>query len=426
MSDRLTSDQAPFLLELGSYDEDVIQVVRFDSSERISAPFEVRVELASRDFHLDLESTVGKPAMMSVRGEYEERFIHGVVAEIESGVATANHCFYHAVIRPKLWLASQRSNCQIFQEMNVVDIAREVLGHHGLSDSVDFEFRLDNEPPPREYCVQYRESDLDFISRLMEEEGIFYWIEHGVERAKVLFGDGPGATPNIHGDYDVRMAAPSGLVAEEFDEQVFEFRSTKRVRPGGFASTDYSFKEPSSNLATTADAGVDQALEVFDFPGEYTDSGVGSNLAKVRMEEQQVARREVSGRSNCTRFHPGMTFDLIEHPRDVLNASYLLTELRQLGASPQVLEEGLSASEEARYSNEFVGIPADQRFRPARVTPRPVVRGTQVAKVVGPVGDEIHCDQYGRVRVQFFWDRYAAGDQTSSCWIRVSQAWADG
>ena len=418
------TNAASFLLELGSYDEDDLKVLRFDSTERLSDPFTLHVELASRDPHLDFDSIVGQPAAFTMRGPEGDRFLHGVVAEFEQGSATAEHYFYEVVVRPRLWLLDSRINCRIFQSQDIQKIITTVLQEHGLLAGQDFEFRLAGVHPTREYCVQYRESDLAFISRLLEEEGVFYAFVSDPDRSKLVFGDSSSVHEDIDGDPELRMAPPGGLVSPDLAEQVFDLRFSQRVCPGAFATTDYEFKQPTLDLLASQQADRNAELEVFEFPGEYVEPAVGRALAQVRLEEQQARRKETRGSSNCLRFFPGGEFDLVDHPRDDFNHGYLVTEVRQKGASPQALEEDAVLGSEPRYSNTFVAIPDTVPYRPARKTPRPYVHGTQTAVVVGPAGEEIYCDEHSRVKVQFFWDRYGRSDHQSSCWIRVSQPWA--
>lgn len=416
---------ASFLLELGSYDEDDLKVLRFESTERLSRPFELRIELASRNPDLDFEAIVGQTAAFTMRGPEGDRFLHGVAAEFEQGGATAKHYFYEVVLRPRLWLLENRSNCRIFQDESIDAILSKVLEEHGLLAGQDFEFQLAGVHKPREYCVQYRESDLAFLQRLCEEEGVFFFFKSDADRSQVIFGDSPSAHEDIAGDSELRMAPPGGLVSAELVEQVFDLRFSQRVRSGAFATTDYEFKQPTLDLSASKQADKNTELEIFDFPGEYAEPDVGQAIAQVRLEEQQARRKETRGSSNSIRFSPGAKFILADHPREDFNHGYLLTELRQKGASPQALEEDVATGGEARYSNTFVAIPDDVPYRPARETPRPTVQGAQTAVVVGPGGEEIYCDEHGRVKVQFFWDRYGQADQNSSCWIRVSHHWAD-
>lgn len=426
MNESLRSDTAPYLVELGPYDEEVLQLLRFRLVERVSRVFELHLELASRRPDLSLDDVLGEKAVLTLRGPEGERYVHGIVAEFETGDSTQHHHMYQAVVRPRLWLGGQRSNCRIFQAEALDAILPKILGDHALSTGLDFKFQLQGTHPAREYCVQYRESDLDFVSRLCEEEGVFYYFDHGAERAQVVFGDHPGAAKSISGDPELRIAPRSGMLSDDESEQVFELRMTSAVRSGAFASSDYQFKQPSSSLLVTEKSKEFDSLEVFDYPGEYGDAAQGKTLAAVRLEEQRASRKVLRGRSNSVRFFAGATFEVFGSPRDDVDGKYFIVEVVHRGSSPQSLEESVALSSEARYANEFMAIPADVPYRPPRETARPEVKGSQPAIVCGPGGEEIYCDEFGRVKVRFYWDRYSSGDQKSSCWVRASQPWADG
>ncbi|MEO1695799.1 MAG: type VI secretion system tip protein TssI/VgrG [Planctomycetota bacterium] len=424
MSPSLSADRASFHLRVGPYDEDELAVLRFRSKERISDPFELRVELASREPDLDFSSVVGAPASFRLSNFDSARFLHGVVTEFRQSGRSRNHFFYDVVVRPALWLLSQRENCRIFQEVTVEEIVSEILEEHGLSKGLDFKFKTRSNYLERVYCVQYRESDLDFVSRLLEEEGISYSFRSDDTRSCIEFSDGSESPEPIDGSWDLRLAPPDGMVADELSDQITAFKVAESVRPGAIAMTDYKFERPSLDLASRSESDKHQALEIFEYPGVYQEAPDGKKLAQVRLEEVQASRVEAVGQSNCIRFEPGRTYELTEHERTSYNRGYLITELIQEGASPQALEEDAATGSEGRYSNDFVSIPDDVPFRPERRTPRPIVRGSQTAVVVGPSGEEIYTDEHGRVKVQFFWDRYGGRDHTSSCWIRCSQPWA--
>ena len=420
------ADTSDYLLELGPYDEDDIQVLRFELVERLSVPFELRVEISSRDLDLDFEAVIGERALMTLKNDHGERFVHGICNRFEQVAQTQRHAYYELTIVPKLWLLSQRQDCRIFQELTIDEIVRQVLVGHGLTEGDDFRFELTDPHPEREYCVQYRESDLDFCQRLLEEEGVFYFVEHTAEKSVLVMADSPASYEPISGDVDVRYFPPSGMVDER--EQVTEWRVSKQIRPGAVQITDYEFKQPTLDLKSSAHGNKDTTLEVYDFPGEYVDPSVGQQLARVRLQELEAARLTAKGRSNCMRFGVGLRFELDDHPREDFNRSYMITEATHRGTHPAALEEdnpfGAADADEIRYRNDFQVIPSEVVYRPPRETERPVVKGVQTAMVVGPPGEEIYVDNFSRVKVQFHWDRLGGNDEKSSCWIRVSQPWA--
>jgi len=275
--------------------------------------------------------------------------------------------------------------------------------------------------PSREYCVQYRESDLDFISRLMEEEGIYYYFEHAENTHVLVMTDHASVHPPVTGSgvlpYQPRNAGR--LTAEH----LFAFHYRERLRPGTATLRDYNFKRPAQDLEGRHQGDSVAGLEVYDYPGSYETAAFGQTLARIRLQELRTPAQTAAGESTCHNLLPGQFFTLAGHLRYTLNQRYLLTEVRTTGAQPQALEE-TAAGGGSEFSNTFACIPWRVPYRPPRVTPRPRVQGSQTAIVVGPAGEEIYTDEHGRVKVQFHWDRVGRRDEHSSCWIRVSQAWA--
>lgn len=424
MNPFLRADTATFHLRIGPYDEQDLGVLRFRSTELLSRPFELRVELASREPDLDFEAIVGSPASFHLAGGEGERFLHGIVAEFHQGGRSRHHYFYEAVVRPSMWLLTQRENCRIFQDQDVLQIVSTVLAEHGFAAGRDFEVVTEGKYQKRGYCVQYNESDFEFVSRMLEEEGIHYAFVSDEVRSRLVLADNAAAHAPIAGSPEIRLAPPDGMNSPDYAEQIVGIDFTQSVRSGSVVLNDYQFKKPRLNLFASERAEKHADLEVFEFPGVYTEPKRGRAFARIRLEEVQARRKEVRGRSNCARLVPGKTFVLTEHPREAYNRGYLITELIQAGATPQSLEEDVALGGEGSYSNDFVAIPDDVPYRPARVTPRPLVKGSQTAVVVGPAGEEIYTDEHGRVKVHFFWDRYGRSDQNSSCWIRCSQPWA--
>ncbi|OAD19854.1 type VI secretion system Vgr family protein [Candidatus Thiomargarita nelsonii] len=286
----------------------------------------------------------------------------------------------------------------------------------------EYRFVLQNEPPKREYCVQYRESEFDFISRLLEEEGIFYFFEHHDNKHILVMGDSPSAHKAIQGESQIIFHEPRpGQVADE--PHIYSFNYTEEILSGKVSLKDYNFKKPALNLKGEKTGDKNTELEVYDYPGKFDEPGRGNNLAKVRLEEYQTVKKEGSGATTCTHFAAGFFFTMEEYPRDDFNKKYLITQHQISGSQPQVLEETAGESGSS-FSSSFECIPFEVPYRPDRVTPKPVVEGSQTAIVVGPKGEEIYTNEHGQVKVQFHWDREGKMDEKSSCWIRVSQLWA--
>jgi type VI secretion system secreted protein VgrG len=402
-----------------------LRVTRFSGQEALSGLFEFHLELASQSPALDFDSIVGKPGVLTILGDRVPRCVHGIVCRFEQLQALPRYTLYRATLVPQVWRLRHRHDCRIFQGMTTPDILKKVLASAGIARD-QYRLALSGAYEPRDYCVQYRESDWAFMSRLMEEDGIFYFFEHAPDGHVLVMGDAKSAFKAIPGEV-VPFRHGSGLVTD--GEHVERFRFTEEVQPGQVALRDFNFKRPNMPMEVKGTAAKDTDLEVYDYPGEYQVPGRGSpgkglTLAQVRMEEWQALRVEGHGESDCERFVPGGLFTLAGHARRLFNRRYLLTGVGHEGYQPQVLEEEAGAEGQLSYSNHFSCIPDDVPYRPARVTPKPVVRGIQTAIVVGPEGEEIYTDEFGRVKVQFHWDREGKSNEKSSCWIRVSQAWA--
>ena len=263
------------------------------------------------------------------------------------------------------------------------------------------------------------------MSRLLEEEGIFYFFDHSDKKHLLVFADGPVAYKEIAGESGVTYNFSQGIAPTE--ECVYRFAFSRQVRSGKMTRRDYNFEKPGLDLKKEEQAKVHEKLEVYDYPGRYVEPDRGKQLSKVRLEESMTYYETAEGESTCVRLVPGFKFSLSDHEHGEYNRDYFLTKLVTRGEQPQSLQEKSgSGNVEFSYSSRFTAIPASVPFRPARVTPKPVVEGIQTAKVTGPGGEEIYTDKYGRVKVKFHWDRGDDHDEKSSCWIRVSSTFAGG
>ena len=416
----LLGDQPLFTLSTAAGGE--LRVVGFSGEESLSGLFEFRLELAGAE--VDLAAMLDKPAVLKIDGVEAPRFVSGVISAFEY-VGQARHLqLYEAQLVPWIWRLQHRHDCRVFQAKSTPDILKDVLVGAGLA-SEGFRFELLGEYAPRDYCVQYRESDLGFISRLMEEDGIFYFFEHSADRHVLVMADYPGAHPPIPGASGLWFCPPGGMLVER--EHVKQFRFGERVRPGKVSLRDFNLHKPGLPMEAAEAAKVRAELEVYQYPGEYQDPGQGGShqgatQAKVRLEGLQAQRRVGSGSSDCPRITAGHTLRMLGHPRHDLDGEYRILRVSHAGQQPQALDQ--DASGEFSYGNEFVVTERSQAYRCDSVTARPVMRGLQTATVVGPEGEEVFTDEHGRVKVQFHWDRRDVHDETSSCWVRVSQLWA--
>lgn len=421
----MAANQAVFHFEIDGIPEGELAVYRFRASEGLSQLFSLDVELVSEDAEIPFEKALGQEATLRIEIDDGSRYVRGVVERFEQGAVGARYARYFARVVPAVWKLTQRYDCQIFQEMSVVDIVGAVLEAAGIPSDA-FEFRTQGDFKTREYCVQYRESDWDFIARLLEDEGIFYFFEYDEEGAQTLvFADAPTAYVDMPGEStELPYREPRGQVPDR--QAVWSFRMSEAVRTGSVAMKDFSFKTPKVALENRQAAGGDfDDLEYFDSPAELFESSHVKQSATVRLQELRALTRLGTGLSVCHRLTPGHKFDLAEHQRSDFNASYVVVDVVHEGHEPEALrQERPDDDEKTSYRNEFRCIPAEVEFRPPRVTPRPYVRGTQSATVTGPSGEEIYCDEYGRIKVQFHWDRLGENDERTSCFVRVSQQWA--
>jgi type VI secretion system secreted protein VgrG len=427
---------------------DVLLLVGLKGVEGLSELFSFQLDLlAPLVDAVDFHKLLGQPIGMQIEpASLAPRNFHGIARSVTQSRQDEQFVHFEMEVVPKFWLWTQRTTSRIFQQKSVPDILNEVL------DGLDFEQKLNGEYLPRNYCVQYRESNFAFASRLMEEEGIFYYFEHSAAGHKLILADGPAALP----DY----ATPGLVTYDELkgglrsDERISSWRKTQQVRPTNFTLWDHCFQLPGQNLAAeanlpeTAEAGTvkhtlapqDVELEAYDYPGQYAkrfdgvapgggESADGptkifednQRTVRLRSEEQAAQTLAVAGEGNCAGFSPGYKFTLAGHFNG--DGSYVLKRVEHAAR----LNVGYRSSDEGEvllYENKFRCAPLDLPLRPPRVTPRATIAGVQTATVVGPQGSEIFIDKYGRVKVQFHWDRLGKNNADSSCWLRVGQVWA--
>ncbi|NOZ52531.1 MAG: type VI secretion system tip protein VgrG [Gammaproteobacteria bacterium] len=402
------------------------RVVEFHGTEANSVLFAYTVQLicSSAEPHIPATDVLAQTATLTVHDEQggTARYIHGAVVSFTQGEESERWAHYTLILRPQIWRLSLRQDCRIFQQQAVPDIIEAVLQGAGIAaDHYRLALYLNYEP--RDYCVQYQESDLDFIARLMREEGIFYFFEHRADQHIMVLSDAYQIHVDIPAPAQIPYHRPTGLVPEE--DSVYPFTQTELIQTGQVSLSDFNFEKPDLSLQTSQQHDIDQDLEVYDYPGRYILPEPGGQYANVRLEALQVARNSARGSSDCRRFMAGHSFTLNRHSHPGLNQRYVLTSVTLSAKQPQALGE--EASEEGtHYQADFQCIPAEVQFRAADdpKKPKPVVVGVQTAIVVGPPGEEIYVDEHGRVKVQFHWDRNGQNNERSSCWIRVSQLWA--
>ena len=405
--------------------KDVLLLRRMTGSEALGRPFEWDLDLLSERGDIEAEQLLGqKVAVACTLPGGNKRHFHGYVTEFgQEGWVQRYHC-YRAIVKPWYWLLTRTADCRIFQDLAVPQIFEQVVKQYGFTD---YRLKLSGSYEAREYCVQYRETDFEFLSRLLEEEGIYYFFEHSESAHTLVLVDDPGQHETVAGYEKVPFYPPGGPDIRRERDHLQAWTCTKSVRTGTFATTDFDFEAPRKSLAATESISrshVQSHFEVFDYPGE-PDQLTGqqaSQVAKLRIQELQANYMLARGDGNAAGLATGYRFTLELHPRKDLNTEYLITRARYSLASDAY--EGGQAEVGDDIAVSIEAIDAKTHFRPERLTAKPVVRGAQTAMVVGKAGEEIYTDKYGRVKVQFHWDRYGKQDEKSSCWVRVAQLWA--
>ncbi|MBM4039864.1 MAG: type VI secretion system tip protein VgrG [Planctomycetes bacterium] len=393
-------------------------------TEELGRLFHYELDLLSTDEEIDFDQIVGHNVTVRIETTKEgvTRYINGLVSRFSQSRRTGRLASYRATIVPWLWLLTRTSDCRIFQDMNVPDIIKQIMRDHGLTD---FDDRLTGTYQPWEYCVQYRETDFNFVSRLMEQEGICYYFEHENGKHTLVFCDAP-TTHQPFGGYETISYRPPEQTTTDI-EHIRDWRVEKQVEPGVYVHDDFDFKNPRKALeaqSRISRAHVASEFEIYDYPGEYTEFSDGERYARVRMEEFGAQHHVAGGSGDSRGICVGYKFTLEDYPREDQCGEYLVTSTSLNAQSDEFVSGGGGRGGGTFLGCTFTVIPADVQFRPARITPKPLIHGPQTAIVVGPAGEEIYTDEHGRVKVQFHWDRRSAGDETSSCWIRVAQAWA--
>jgi type VI secretion system secreted protein VgrG len=396
---------------------DALLLRGFSGSESISQLFHFSLDLLSQNDSLSFQDIVGKAVSITVQdADGKPRHWHGFVSRFSQGHQDGKLTAYHAEMVPWLWFLTRTSDCRIFQNKKVPDIIQKVFKDLNFSD---FELHLYGTYAPRDYCVQYRETDFNFVSRLMEEEGIYYFFKQTDDKHVLILADDPAAH---EADPKQPTASYASMSSTSYADAITEWHYQEEFRTGTWTQTDYNFETPSTDLKVAVNG--KNPYEIYEFPGQYGVRGEGNRLAKIRLQEQTAPTAVITGSSTCRHFSSGFKFTLEDHYRSDLNQDYLLTSVRHSATQGGGYTVGGSADEDSSYSNSFECIPFSTPYRPQRVTPEPIVQGCQTALVVGPAGEEIYTDKYGRVKVQFHWDREGKKNENSSCWVRVSHPWA--
>ncbi len=405
--------------------EEVLLFHGMHAREELSRLFEYQLDLLSPiepKKVVNFDEILGKNVTVKLAlPDDNTRYFNGYVTRFSQSGTFGRYHRFSAVVRPWFWFLTRTADCRIFQEMTVPDIVKQVFTDHGTAD---FKFELTGSYRKWTYCVQYRETDFNFVSRLLEQEGIYYYVRHTDGHNTLVLTDSTSKHVATPGYEQLPFIPPERLVRPEL-EHVSRWEFRREIQPGVYVHDDYDLERPSVELKTRKVLSRTYApsdYEVYDYPGLYVQKPDGEQYAGIRIDELGTQFEVAHGSTNAKGVNVGALLSLEDCPREDQNCEHLvLAASHDLEFSEyEAMPEGAGT----RYNCTFSAMTSKQQFRPRRSTPKPFVQGPQTAVVVGPAGDEIHTDKFGRVKVQFHWDRYGKKDQNSSCWIRVSHPWA--
>lgn len=396
-----------------SLGKDTFLLSAFNGTEYISELFEFQIDVLSENHEINPDKIVGREATITIKNDQQRKF-NGHVKSFTFGEIQADNLRqYRMVMVPWLWFLSQTNDHRIFQEKNTKEIVTQVFNDLGFSD---FEFRAAG-GKKREYCVQHNESDLNFISRLLAEDGIAYFFEHNDKTHKLILVDQKNAYAEAA---ETSLEYSKGSTP---NTQITGWEHIHLFKKGKWSLNDYNFKEPKKELIastkTKSQYAKNDTYEHYEYPGFY-DTATGNDLVKIRLDAEERNRDVIKGASNCSSFFAGSKFKVAKHAVASEKGSYILVSVTHKAFDSSYVPGEIGCG----YSNEFMCIPADVHFRPESSALKPVMKGPQSAVVVGPAGEEIYIDEFGRIKVQFIWDREGKKDEHSSCFVRVVQSWA--
>jgi type VI secretion system secreted protein VgrG len=428
----MSASNAQFTFEFLDVDFEV-SVLEFKVTENLSELFGVNMTLVSEQL-IPCDEVVRQEGLLTIinpfknsillgTGEAPDRYFHGILRKFRYYGMQGRFHIYETQLVPSLWLLSLKQNCRIFQDMKLQDIIGKILEESGITSDL-FEFRLKHDEIFNKFNMQYNETDLHFISRLLEKEGIFYFFEHYEDKHVLVFCDTDAFYQDIEGNPSIQINSGDGLVSAQ--ESISSFDFSDRLRSGTLTHTNFNFKTPSVKLETDFEGennNPDEPFEVYTYPGSYGEPKRGDLLAQIRMEAITALKWKGRGVSNSTRLTVGAVFQLTGHNNQECNQEYLLVGVAHGGKQPGALKEQAPDDVMPGYSNIFLAIPSSVTYRPEQRHQKPMVPGLLSAIVTGPKGEEIWPDAYGRVNVQFHFDREGKMDEKSSCWLRVVQFW---
>ena len=409
--------------------DDVLLFERMSGSEQLGRLSEYRVQMLSTKHDLKIADVLGKPLGVHVDlPAGGKRHFNGVVTRFASTGWHGSLCRYEAVVHPWLWLLTRSSNCRIFQDKSVVDIVKAVCGDAAYGGLVELSVAaLSGTYAALPYCVQYRETDFNFVCRLLENAGIYFYFTHDASKHTMVLADSYGAHETIAGYAAVEFSGESGRRIVD-QEAVYSWEAGGEIQPSVYALNDFDFEKTAASnsgglrvKSTIAAAFAQTSFEMYDYPGGYVAAADGTALARGHMEGLHGQCEEIRADTNARGLFPGGLFKLKEHPRGDQNREFLVT-----CASYDIVGDDYSSGggTPGEFQCRFTAVGKEHSYRAPRHMSKPVVQGPQTAMVVGKAGEEIWTDKYGRVKLQFHWDREGKEDEKSSCWVRVAQGWA--
>ena len=402
--------------------KDVLLLRNMSMTEELGRLFTIDLDLLSEQGDISFEDILGQNVTIELDLEDGgKRYFNGHVSSFSQSGGVSRFSSYQATVKPWFWFLTRTADCRIFQEQTVPDIVKSIFRDLGFTD---FKDKLTKNYRTWEYCVQYRETDFNFVSRLLEQEGIYYYFTHKDGVHELVLSDEISAHNPLSG-YSKIDYYPRDDTSVRTKEHIFSWYISKQVQPGKYELNDFDFEKPTADLIAKSDdikKHQKSEYEVYDYPGEYLKVDDGEKYVQHRIKELHSEYEKGQGQSGVRVMNTGALFTLEKFSREDQNREYLITSVNHEIHSHAYESGGQDSGD--LYSNSFSVIESKTSYKSARITPKPIVQGAQTAIVVGPSGEEIHTDKYGRVKIQFHWDRYGKKDQNSSCWVRVAQIWA--
>ncbi|MGJ5820705.1 type VI secretion system tip protein TssI/VgrG [Paludibaculum fermentans] len=406
--------------------EDRLLLKSFEGTEEMSGLFRYQLEMVSEENDLDLDQLVGKPVSFGVRlrEKKEFRWWNGVVSKAWHHPDEDRLVHYGAEVVPWLWFLTRSTDCFIRQKIEVKEVLKDVFRRFGFNQYSD---QVKRPHTPWPYLTQYRETHFSFLSRLMEEEGIYYFFQHEKGKHTLVFTDDNGVHQPCPHQARMKFQTNRGPGTFHAEDSIYHWEFHSQFESGKYSHAEWNFLTPEIRLTSEVPAKTKKAAvkqyEIYDYPGEYEERPEGDSWATTRMEEQELDDEFCRGSGDSRALSPGFKFDLYGHDRKDQNRQYVVTEIKHTAEEGSFFAGDLSGP--GRYTNSFKCIPATVQYRPKRKTPKHIMRGVQTAIVVGPKPEEIHTDDHGQVKVQFHWDREKnKKDEDRSCFMRVAQPWA--